>query len=255
VHTGIKYYRITGPGDHKEVYEPEKALETAAEHAGNFMFNRGRQVEHLHGLLGRPPVIVAPYDAELFGHWWFEGVQWLDFLIRKCAHDQDTLELTTPTEYLAANPRNQVATPSMSSWGWKGYNEVWLGPSNDWIYRHLHSAAANMVELANMGSGGDPLKERALKQAAREILLAQSSDWAFIMKTGTAVQYAVRRTKEHLTRFAKLNEDIRHGSINIDWLNDVESKDSIFPEIDYHVYADGFSPDKAKPVSALGGMT
>jgi len=99
------------------------------------------------------------------------------------------------------------------------------------------------------------LKHRALKQAAREILLAQASDWAFIMKTGTAVQYAVRRTRDHLTRFAKLYEDIRQGNIDIEWLNDVESKDNIFPEIDYHVYADGFAPEKAKPISAVGGMT
>jgi 1,4-alpha-glucan branching enzyme len=253
VHTGIKYHRITGPGHAKEVYEPEKALEKTAEHAGNFMFNRERQIEHLHGVLGRPPIVVAPYDAELFGHWWFEGVQWLDLLLRKCAHDQDVFRLTTPTEYLEANPRHQVATPSMSSWGWKGYNEVWLERSNDWIYRHMHASADKMVELANLGGGGDPLKERALKQAAREILLAQSSDWAFIMKTGTAVQYAVRRTKEHITRFAKLYEDIKRGSIDIDWLNDVENKDNIFPEVDYHVYADGFSPESVKPINAVGG--
>ncbi len=253
--TGVKYHRITGPGDDKDLYEPDRALEKAAEHAGNFVFNRRRQVEHLAGLLGRPPVIVAPYDAELFGHWWFEGVTWLDFVIRKCADERSALELTTPTEYLSINPRNQVAAPSMSSWGWKGYNEVWLEPSNDWIYRHLHRAAADMVELARMGSGGDPLKERALKQAAREILLAQSSDWAFIMKTGTTVEYAVRRTKEHIARFAKLNEEIRHGAIDIDWLDDIESKDNIFPEIDYRVYADDFSVEAARNISPPGGMT
>ena len=240
MHTGIKYYRITGPGDNKEPYEPEKALEKAAEHAGELHVQPRAAGRAFARGAGRPPIIVAPYDAELFGHWWFEGVKWLDFLIRKCAYDQDNLEPTTPTEYLAANPRNQVARPRCRARGYKGYNEVWLGPSNDWIYRHLHSAAANMVELANAGSGGDPLKHRALKQAAREILLAQASDWAFIMKTGTAVQYAVRRTRDHLTRFAKLYEDIRQGNIDIEWLNDVESKDNIFPEIDYHVYADGF---------------
>jgi 1,4-alpha-glucan branching enzyme len=249
VHTGIKYYRITGPGGVKEIYQPDRALERAAEHAGNFMFNRERQAEYLNGVLGRPPVIVAPYDAELFGHWWFEGVQWLDMLLRKSVYDQQVFELTTPGGYLEKFPRNQVATPSMSSWGWKGYNEVWLESSNDWIYRHLHVAADRMVELANLGGGGDALKERALKQAAREILLAQSSDWAFIMKTGTAVHYAVMRTKEHLGRFTKLYEDIKQGSIDIDWLNDVESKDNVFPEIDYRVYADGYSAASAKPVA------
>jgi 1,4-alpha-glucan branching enzyme len=194
VYTGIKYYRITGRSNRKELYEPEVAREKAAAHAANFMFNREKQVEHLYGVLGREPIIVAPYDAELFGHWWFEGPQWLDSLLRKCAFDQKVFSTITPSGYLSKHPRNQVATPSMSSWGWKGYNEVWLEGSNDWIYRHLHWAADRMVELANEGDGGDPVRARALKQAAREVLLAQSSDWAFIMKTGTAVEYAVKRT-------------------------------------------------------------
>src|SRR5690606_11944281 len=72
-HTGIKYYRITGPTDAKEPYDPDAAREKAAIHAGNFMFNRQRQVEHLRAHMDRPPIVVAPYDAELFGHWWFEG--------------------------------------------------------------------------------------------------------------------------------------------------------------------------------------
>jgi 1,4-alpha-glucan branching enzyme len=158
--------------------------------------------------------------------------------MRKAAYDQNTFRLTTPSEYLAGHPECQVATPSLSSWGWKGYNEVWLGGSNDWIYRHLHWASDRMVELANRGDGGDPIVARALKQAARELLLAQSSDWAFIMKTGTTVPYAVKRTKGHLLRFRKLYDDIRRESIDTDWLSDVENKDNIFPEIDYRLYTD-----------------
>jgi len=241
VYTGIKYYRITGRGAQKELYEPEVAREKAATHAGNFMFNREQQVSYLNDFLGREPIIVAPYDAELFGHWWFEGPQWLDFLLRKCAFDQKAFSTITPSGYLERHPRNQVSTPSLSSWGWKGYNEVWLEGSNDWIYRHLHWAADRMVELANDGDGGDPVKTRALKQAAREVLLAQSSDWAFIMKTGTAVEYAVRRTKEHAGRFTKLYWDIKRGSIDIDWLSGVEARDNIFPELDYRVYSDQYS--------------
>jgi 1,4-alpha-glucan branching enzyme len=242
VYTGIKYYRITGRGDHKEPYDPDVAREKAAGHAANFMFNREKQVEYLHDFLKKEPIIVAPYDAELFGHWWFEGPQWIDFLFRKCAFDQDVFDLITPSEYLSKYPRNQVATPSLSSWGWKGYNEVWLEGSNDWIYRHIHWAADRMVELANDGDGGDPLRARALKQAARELLLAQSSDWAFIMKTGTAVTYALKRTKDHLGRFRKLYEDLKHGSIDIDWLSDAEAKDNIFPELDYRIYSDQYTP-------------
>jgi 1,4-alpha-glucan branching enzyme len=238
VHTGIKYYRITGPRDQKQPYENDVALERAATHAGNFMFNRERQIEHLYSFLGREPIVVAPYDAELFGHWWFEGPQWLELVIRKCAFDQKVFELATPSEYLTKHPKCQVSTPSLSSWGWKGYNEVWLEGSNDWIYRHVHWAADRMVELANAGDGNDPIKARALKQAARELLLAQSSDWAFIMKTGTAVPYAAKRTREHLLRFRKLHNDIRRESVDIQWLSDVENKDNVFPELDYRIYAD-----------------
>ncbi|MCK6467368.1 MAG: DUF1957 domain-containing protein [Candidatus Brocadia sinica] len=235
---GIKYYRITGKTDHKEPYSPEKALGKAAEHAGNFMFNREKQVEYLASVMDRKPIVVAPYDAELFGHWWFEGPHWINFLFRKIASDQKTISLITPMEYLEIYPVNQVSTPSLSSWGYKGYHEYWLNGSNDWIYRHLHKAAERMVELAKTypHTDKDSLQGRALNQAARELLLAQSSDWAFIMKTGTMVEYAVKRTKEHLFRFTKLYDDIRSGNIDAVWLSDIEGKDNIFPDIDYHIY-------------------
>ncbi|HBI27766.1 MAG TPA: DUF1957 domain-containing protein, partial [Peptococcaceae bacterium] len=84
-----KYYRITSTTDYKEPYVRSWAMEKAATHAGNFMFNRERQIEWLAGAFDRKPLLVAPYDAELFGHWWFEGPQWLDFLIRKIYYDQE----------------------------------------------------------------------------------------------------------------------------------------------------------------------
>jgi 1,4-alpha-glucan branching enzyme len=234
---GIKYHRITGPTDHKEPYNREAALEKAAVHAGNFMFNREKQVEYLEGLMGRKPIIVSPYDAELLGHWWYEGPQWLDMLLRKVHYDQGNIRTVTPSEYLEENPENQRSTPSMSSWGYKGYCEVWLEDSNDWIYRHLHKAAARMVELAGNHGGADELTRRALNQAAREVLLAQASDWAFIMKTGTMVQYAVKRTKDHVTRFNALYEMITRGRVDRGFLEDLEYRDNIFPDIDYRAYA------------------
>ena len=101
IHTGIKYYKITGKVDlsQKEPYNPGAALAKAAEHAGNFMFNRQHQINYLAGLMDRPPLIVAPYDAELFGHWWYEGPAWLEYLIRKIAFDQNDIELLTPSDY------------------------------------------------------------------------------------------------------------------------------------------------------------
>lgn len=238
INTGIKYCRITGKGEHKELYVRSWALDKAAEHAGSFMFNREKQIEHLYGLIGKKPIIISPYDAELFGHWWFEGPEWLDYLIRKIFYDQNTIRMITPSEYLRENPLNQIAAPTMSSWGWKGYSEVWLEGSNDWIYRHLHKASERMVELARLYRDAEGITRRALNQAARELLLAQSSDWAFIMKTGTAVEYARKRTTEHIHNFNKLYEDIRRNSIDGTFLGNLEWRNNIFGEIDYMVYAD-----------------
>jgi 1,4-alpha-glucan branching enzyme len=238
VNLGIKYYKITGTTNHKDPYIRQWALERAAEHAGSFLFNREKQAEWLAGVFkDRKPIIVAPYDAELYGHWWFEGPNWLDYLIRKTVFDQKTVRLITPSEYLKENPTCQVSTPSASSWGYKGYAEVWLDGSNDWIYRHLHKAADRMVELAQAFPHSEGVQRRALAQAARELLLAQSSDWAFILKTGSHVEYAVRRTKEHLLRFTRLYHDIQNNSIDEGRLGDLEYKDNLFPEIDYRVYA------------------
>jgi 1,4-alpha-glucan branching enzyme len=238
VNLGIKYYRITGKSDHKEPYNRARALERAALHAGNFLFNREKQVEWLSGAFGdRKPIIVAPYDAELFGHWWFEGPDWINFLLRKAAFDQKTVRLITPMEYLTENPKCQVAAPSRSSWGYKGYAEVWLDGSNDWIYPHLHKAADRMIELAQAHPMADGLLLRALNQAARELLLAQSSDWAFIMKTGSHVEYAVGRTKVHVSRFTRLYQDIKGNTLDAGWLAEIEYADNLFPEIDYLVYA------------------
>jgi 1,4-alpha-glucan branching enzyme len=140
-------------------------------------------------------------------------------------------------------PRNQVSTPSLSSWGYKGYNEVWLEGSNDWIYRHLHYAAQRMVELADTYPEATGIFRRALNQAARELLLAQSSDWAFIMKTGTVVPYAVRRTQSHIGRFLGLYAQIKENRINQNWLQELEAKDNIFPDLDYRIYS---SADRIK---------
>lgn len=220
----------------KDPYNPRAANDKAAEHAGNFMFNRQHQVRHLASMMDRPPMIVAPYDAELFGHWWFEGPTWLEYLIRKIAFDQDEIELLTPSQYLKRFPCNQVAVPCSSSWGNRGYHEVWLSGANEWIYRHLHMSANMMVNLAGRYPEASGLLKRALNQAARELMLAQSSDWAFIMSTGTMVDYAVKRTKIHLNNFLRLQDEITGNRIDEGWLGDLEYRDNIFPNIDYRWY-------------------
>jgi len=237
LNTGIKYYRITGKTDDKQPYDPDRAFERAAQHAGNFLFNRERQVEHLRSIMDRAPLIVSPYDAELFGHWWFEGPDWLELLVRKIHVDQRTIELIAPSDYVQRYPTNQVLEPTMSSWGNGGYSDVWLSGANDWIYRHLHKMAERMTEQANAHPRPDPLRARILTQMAKELLLAQSSDWAFILKTQTHTAYAYRRLRDHLARFGALYDASRQGQADDAWLSEIEAKDNLFPFLDYRLYA------------------
>ncbi|NLF40000.1 DUF1957 domain-containing protein [bacterium] len=236
---GIKYHRVTGrvPLNDKQLYDPAVARERAAEHAGNFLFNRQHQVRYLNGLMGeRPPLIVSPYDAELYGHWWFEGPWFIDFLFRKMACDQQEIRAVTAPKYLFLQPVNQVVQPAPSTWGDKGYFEVWLNGGNDWIYRHLHHAEECMVDLVRRFKDTGPLIDRALNQAARELVLAQSSDWAFIMTTGTMVPYAEKRTRDHVHNFQGLYMQLTENRLEEKWLAQLEARNNIFAEMDYHAY-------------------
>jgi 1,4-alpha-glucan branching enzyme len=235
--TGMKYYRITGGAGPKEIYKRDEALKAAGEHARHFLNERITQVERLAGLLDRPPLIVAPYDAELFGHWWYEGPEFLDSFARQAFYDQKTVELLTPGEYLHRHPTNQVATPSASTWGEEGYLRAWLNETNEWIYPHLQVAQERMTGLVKQYSKkSTALQKRALQQAARELLLAQASDWPFILRAGTSPDYARRRVKDHLLRFIALHDQLTATSVDEKWLAEIESRDNLFPDVDWNYW-------------------
>ncbi len=240
MNTGFKYHAVTGKTDQKLPYDPEAATRKVREHAENFVYNQTKRVHRLGQLMrtGRriPPVITSPFDAELFGHWWYEGLQWLEAVVRRVA-ESDDLTLVTPTDYLKEHPEHQVGSPSFSSWGTKGYSEVWLDGSNDWIYPHVHKAIERMEELVGRFPNEDGLKRRALNQAMREVLLSQSSDWPFIMRAGTAAPYAVRRVKDHVGNVAHVYEALSRGAIGTEWLTRVERRHTIFPDIDYRLFS------------------
>jgi 1,4-alpha-glucan branching enzyme len=238
VDTGIKYDRITGPSTWKEPYHPDMARERAAQHAADFLHKKVAHIEYLESAMETAPVVVAPFDAELFGHWWFEGPQWLEFVIRKTVYDQDTLKLTTLSEYLDHHPVHQVGVPSSSTWGYKGYFEGWLNDKTDWIFPQLHECGHRMEVLAAQYAKGrvPALIRRALNQCMRELFLAQSSDWPFIMHTGTSTEYAVRRVKDHVARFHYLAESIEKGTVSKEHLSAIEYMDNIFPDINYKLF-------------------
>ena len=237
LHTGIKYYRITGHTEDKQPYDPDRAFETASRHAEEFLEHRIQHAQALRSIIDRTPLIVSPYDAELFGHWWYEGPDWLELLIRKASERPDGVALITPSDYLQAYPENQPAQPCASSWGNGGYNDVWLNGSNDWVYRHLHTMTERMTDAARRFPRADALRTRILNQMARELLLAQSSDWAFILKTQTHTTYAYRRLHDHLARFSHLHDAAQQGRVDEAWLSDIEARDAPFPFLDYRVYA------------------
>jgi 1,4-alpha-glucan branching enzyme len=234
--TGIKYYRVTGKADHKEAYVPLRAKSKAEIHADHFMSNREKQIEYLASIMDRKPLVVAPYDAELFGHWWYEGPVWLDHLIRKIQKEQKTFRLITPSEYLKEYSIHQVCSPSMSSWGHRGYSEVWLNDSNEWLYPRLHSASSAMEMMARRNPTNE-LEERAFNQATRELLLAQASDWPFMISNGSTARYARDRLETHLHRFEKLAEEIQTGGIDENDLARIEGQDIIFETIDYRTFS------------------
>ncbi len=234
--TGLKYHRITGPGVHKEVYDPYMAQCKAEEHARHFVGSRQAQVRRLAESGVSDPVIVAPYDAELFGHWWFEGPYWVEQVYRAMV-GADGIRSATPSDCLRDCPPRSVVNLSMGSWGAGGYNEVWLNGANDWMYPHLHRAEERMAGLAKAYPQSEGLLRRALNQAARELLLAQSSDWPFMITMNSAPDYAADRARLHLDAFESLYNDITGWTLKESSVALLEQRDRLFPEVDYRNYA------------------
>ena len=236
VNTGIKYHRITGKTEFKDYYNVQWAMDSAEKQAGHFLDSRVNQINDLSNLMDTPPIVVCPYDAELYGHWWYEGPYWLYILFKKIYYDDCNFKLITPGEYIDKFPCMQISSPCRSSWGANGYSEVWLNPTNDYVHKHLHVAGDKMCELAKAFPNAKGLKKKALNQCARELLLAQSSDWLFIITNGTMVDYAKKRIKDHIGRFTALYEQIKNDNIDEEFLKDISKKDKIFPDIDYMIY-------------------
>ncbi|MDK2838857.1 MAG: 1,4-alpha-glucan branching enzyme [Thermosipho sp. (in: thermotogales)] len=242
MNTGIKYHKITSkqtPQNKKDFYDIDEAIQAAKEHAMDFLRKKEQQSKKLISLFnGIEPVIVAPFDAELFGHWWYEGPIFLEEFMQ-LASKSSLVRTLKASDVVDIVEKVQIATPATSTWGANGYNEVWLNGTNDWIYPHLHEMVEKMTELAQKYPNKDEIEpeiRRALNQMARELLLAQSSDWAFIMTTRTSVEYAVNRTKTHIRRFLELYDMVNSGKVDAKKLSYYEWTDDIFSDIDYTMY-------------------
>ncbi|MFC5449652.1 1,4-alpha-glucan branching protein domain-containing protein [Paenibacillus aestuarii] len=258
IHTGLKYHRITGPaaaGDAKAPYHPARAAAKAQQHAEHFVASRVAQLRRLAGqrpAAAEPPVIVCPYDAELFGHWWYEGPQWLEAVLRglDAARDADVVVSTTTLGAACACAADTEAELPVSSWGRGGYAEVWLQPRSQWVHPLLHAAEDRLARAARMQRGD--ACARALNQAARELMLAQSSDWTFILDADTFTTYAARRIQDHVAQCHQLLEAIEQQQIEqLSLLTDAREKLTPFlPTLDFRnvTFAFADAPD-IKPVT------
>lgn len=161
----------------------------------------------------------------------------LEYLFRKAHFDQSDIRFAQPMDVIGNLSRIQSVSMDSSSWGENGYSDVWLNSSNEWVYKHLMECSISIHELASIYKGTeDDIKRRILNQMGREALLLQSSDWPFIMKTGTVVQYAEKRVRVHTNLFQELKEMLISGNVNEDRLKHIEEEHPIFPELNFEIF-------------------
>ncbi|MGA2437460.1 MAG: 1,4-alpha-glucan branching protein domain-containing protein [Acidobacteriaceae bacterium] len=249
---GHRYWQVTGPNvdiADKLVYWPRQAAERVQEHARHFVQLAYETLQP--GFDGSiPPVLSAPFDAELFGHWWFEGPQWLEAVSRAlhalAAQDPAAaIATTTCSQYLDRHPRAGFIGLREGSWGAGGNHQVWMNPETSWTYSNIYPAERTTREIATAGKWrGSELGTRIAQQLCRELLLLESSDWQSLITTGAARDYAEKRFLTHNQQFLELKaiwqafeEDGALNLVRTDRLAEIEDRDSIFPGIDPGVWA------------------
>jgi 1,4-alpha-glucan branching enzyme len=244
---GHRYWQVTlaqSEMESKQPYYPEEAAARTLVHAAHFAELVASSLQGM-GDQRQPPVLAALFDAELFGHWWFEGPQWLEHVARIFARpaasgEEPPIALTTGSEFLARTPAIMKSRLNEGSWGKNGNNEVWLNDQTSWTWSEIYRAERVMREIAaddRRRDGG--WGERIAKQMARELLLLESSDWQFLITTAAARDYAEKRFHGHLHEFAELErlwaEFLASSALSPEseqTLAELEERDCLFAEID-----------------------
>jgi 1,4-alpha-glucan branching enzyme len=246
--TGLKPYRITGPGPHKEPYDPGAALARAREHALHFVAKRESiLLGSARAGAASPPVLVAPFDAELFGHWWFEGPAFLEHVLRAldASSREGRLGSITLGGYLARYPDIAVAEPAASSWGEGGFGAVWAGPEAASLWRHVHHAEREVRAAVARRRHASGLAGRALDQSIRELCLLTASDWAFMLRRGEMTPYAEARVRDHAHRAVKLASLASRESLAPEdgaWIEAVCERDCFLSGLAGEEIRDAFDP-------------
>lgn len=232
--SGLHYWKLTSKTTDlgaKQLYNPEAAQARLNENSDHYVgFLQQSLTEHLKKT-GEPGLVMVSFDTELFGHWWFEGVTWIKEIIKKL-RQYTAVSMQTASEYLASTPPTKAIELPESSWGSGGHYAVWANADTEWMWPIIHECEHTTETLASMfENSNNELAQRAIKQLCRELLLIQSSDWPFLVTTGQAKQYAVERFNGHYDRFKDLAKMLRENEINEKELSEIESVDTLFPDI------------------------
>ncbi|KLO23711.1 MULTISPECIES: glycoside hydrolase family 57 protein [unclassified Marinitoga] len=233
--TGIKYHKITGKDKElfdKMLYDIDEAYTAVKSNAEDFVQKRLKQLKELNvEYPDLEPTMVYAFDTEFFGHWWYEGIMFLEKVIEK-VYNTEELKLENPKNILKRVEEVQIVNPSRSTWGINGFFEEWINGNNDWIYPAIYE----MIEIlkVKMNKKYSDVEKNIISLMIKELMLAQSSDWVFIISSGTTVEYAVNRIKTHVKRFFELNAMLESGKIEKNKLKYYMWVDKIFENIDYN---------------------
>jgi len=243
---GLRYWKITSTKTDlggKAPYYPDDVAGKIHEHAQHFCGRVRETLAEHQRRTGREGVVVACFDAELFGHWWFEGARFLRDVCLTLNADPD-VTLATAGGYLAEHPIDKSAWLPEGSWGEEGDHRVWTNPKVAWMWEIEYRCEMLFGRLTFHlpWRKRDDLR-RMLEKAARELLLLQASDWPFVISRSQAVDYGIKRFMQHVSRFeclADIAECLASNSQYLSQLNEVERfeiqdaeiHDVIFPQID-----------------------
>lgn len=237
--SGLQYWRVTGDKVdliNKDYYHPDWAAYKVEQHAEHFAHMVGDFLRNYHNQTGDFGLVSSNYDAELFGHWWFEGVSWLEKVLRHLAQFED-VRLTTAGDFIDEFPPEDILHIPESSWGAGGNHFVWDNGETHWMWKPIHECEQRMEDLANTYIDPSDDEQLVLNQAARELLLLQSSDWAFLITTGQARGYAIERFSRHCDRFEQLVAMLTNQQIDTTVVEEFWFADRVFPNIDYRWFA------------------
>jgi 1,4-alpha-glucan branching enzyme len=239
--SGMQYWRVTGKNwdlAHKDFYNPQMALQRVHDNSDHYVGLIYDELKRYWEANERTGHLVVTFDTELFGHWWFEGIEWIKQMIRKMSQGSG-IKRATVGEILAEDPPELAYQLPESSWGAGGHFHVWMNPQVEFMWPIIHRCEQRMEELVRfVPTPRSPLEARALAQAARELLLLEGSDWPFLVTTGQAKTYAIDRFNEHVERFDALADAILAGTLTEAKVAAIEAIDNAFADIDYHDFKD-----------------